>query len=78
MINIPMNMTSDDITAALADFDCYANIISLMKDYQPETFIPIFCMIAEEWAKVHGEDVCDLIDLTAELVHGVNEACGRY
>ena len=74
-----MNITMSQAESELcADFERCENIISVMSTYRQETFIPIICMMVEEWAKAHGEDVCKLIDITAELIHDVNTVCGPY
>lgn len=78
MIKMTTDFTEYNIADVFSDFAKCENIITAMRDYRPETFIPILCMMAEEWAKTHGEDVCDLIDTTAQLIHEVNAACGKY
>ena len=78
MIKMTTGINAGDVTDVFADFARCENIITSMRDYAPETFIPILCMMAEEWAKAHGENVCELIDTTARLIHEVNAVCGKY
>ena len=78
MINLTTSMAQDVMADMFSDFDKCENIIGIMRDFQEKSFIPIFCMIAEEWAKSHGSDVCELIDMTAGLIHAVNDECGKY
>lgn len=78
MIKMASNVTNNSSTDIFADFAKCEDIITTMRGFRAETFIPIMCMMAEEWAKAHGENVCELIDTTARLIHEVNAACGKY
>lgn len=42
------------------------------------TFLPIFCMMLEEYAKKHNLDMVDVTKVIHESALGVNEALGKY
>ena len=78
MTKMTTGINAGNVTDVFVDFQMCENLITTMRDFRQESFIPILCMVAEEWAKAHDTNVCELIDTTARLIHEVNAACGKY
>ena len=61
------------------------NAINAMSTIAPLTvsmdeieFVPLICMLLEEWCRVHHRDITEFVPMINILVHEVNEELGPY
>ena len=59
-------------------YDKLTEIIQVTNNMDPVSFGSLYCMLAEEWCRCHGEDVIWFMDQINSMVKIINEEEGRY